>query len=286
MNGKYVIVTGSTSGIGLETARKVAQMGAAVTLISRDAQKLQNTTEQFKQETNNDNIDWIQADLSSIESTKKAAKTFLARHNRLDVLVNNAGAVFLKRQESIDGIEMTVALNHVGVFVLTNELLPLMKETAPETGDGRIINVSSQAHRNAKFNWDDLEGREKYGSFQAYSLSKAMNILHANALARQLEGTGITANSLHPGVVATNIWSIQKGVLGKIANFAKRFMITSEDGAQTNIYLATSADVQGITGKYWMKSKQKAAISLTDEIDMQKRLWKVSEAWIAQSSNS
>lgn len=279
MNGKHVIVTGATSGIGLETARELAKMGAAVTLISRNEQKLQNTTEQFKQETGNNTIDWIQADLSSVESTKQAAETFLARHDRLDVLVNNAGAVFAERRESVDGIEMTIALNHVNYFVLTNALLPLMKATAAGTGDGRIINVSSQAHRNAKFNWDDLEGREKYGSFQAYSLSKAMNVLHANALARRLEGTGITANSLHPGVVATNIWSAQKGILGKIANFAKRFMITSEDGAQTNIHLATSADVKGITGNYWMKSKQEPAIPLTDDVEMQERLWEVSEAW-------
>ncbi len=285
MNGKHVIITGATSGIGLETARAIAHKQAAVTLISRNAQKLADTAAQLSDAAQNRNIDWIQADLSSIASAQAAGQQFLDKHGRLDVLVNNAGAYFSTFQESVDGIEMTIALNHVGPFVLTNTLLPMLKATAVDTGDGRIVNVSSDAHRTTRsINWDDLEGREKFSAFNAYGLSKAMNVLHANALVRRLTGSNVTANSLHPGAVNTNFGNDATGFFGWLMPIAKRFMISVEQGAATNIYLAADPAVKGITGKYWAKSAQKKPTDITLDEAAQEKLWAISEQWVAAAT--
>ena len=278
MKDKVVIVTGSTNGIGEVTALELARKGAEVVLISRSQNKLENTVNTIKSETGNDKVSYIQADLSSIADIRSAAGQFLQSHNRLDVLLNNAGAYFSERKESVDGNEMTMALNHLNYFLLTNLLLDTLKETASETGEARIVNVSSSAHRSGSINFDDFQAQDGYNGFRRYGDSKLMNILFTYELARRLEGTGVTANALHPGFVNTG-FGMNNGGLTKIALdlIQKLVALSPEKGAETNIYLAASPDVEGITGKYWDNKQQKASNSASHNFETQKRLWELSE---------
>ncbi len=278
MKDKVVIVTGSTNGIGEVTALELARKGAEVVLISRSQNKLENTVNTIKSETGNDKVSYIQADLSSIADIRNAAGQFLQSHNRLDVLLNNAGAYFSERKESVDGNEMTMALNHLNYFLLTNLLLDTLKETASETGEARIVNVSSSAHRSGSINFDDFQAQDGYNGFRRYGDSKLMNILFTYELARRLEGTGVTANALHPGFVNTG-FGMNNGGLTKIALdlIQKLVALSPEKGAETNIYLAASPDVEGITGKYWDNKQQKASNSASHNLETQKRLWELSE---------
>ncbi|MDQ7025839.1 MAG: SDR family oxidoreductase [Anaerolineae bacterium] len=279
MNGKVVMVTGATNGIGVVTAVKLAQMGAEVVIVSRNKSKLEDTVRRIKADTGNDAVTYIQADLSSLSDIRKAADTFLNTHNRLDVLVNNAGGVFGQRQETIDGYEMTFALNHLNYFLLTNLLLETIKQTATEQGEARVVNVSSSAHKWGKINFDNLERKRRYNNWLAYSDSKLMNVMFTYELARRLDGTGVTANVLHPGLVNTGFGMSNNGriVTGVLNIYQNLLGKSPNDGAATNIYLASSPEVEGITGKYWVDKKQKRSNSLSYDVETQKRLWEVSE---------
>ncbi|MGJ3238569.1 MAG: SDR family oxidoreductase [Anaerolineae bacterium] len=276
MNGKVVIVTGATNGIGEVTALELARQGAEVVIISRNPAKLERTVNKIQSETGNQQVSAIQADLASIADIRQAAEQFLQTHDRLDVLVNNAGAFFADRQESVDGNEMTLALNHLNYFLLTNLLLDTLKQTASTHGEARVVSVSSGAHNTGKINFDDFQA-EQYSGFGRYSDSKLMNVLFTYELARQLEGTGVTANVLHPGFVDTGfglnneVW--WKGILNGLQNL---FAISPEKGAETMIYLASSPEVTGITGKYWEKKQQKSSSKISYNTEIQKRLWQVS----------
>ena len=274
MKDKTVLITGANSGIGYITTREIAKMGAKVVMLCRSEQRGRDALAKAKQESGSDDIHLLLCDLSSQADIRRAMEQFKLTYDRLDVLVNNAGAIFTKRQESVDGIEMTFAINHLGYYLPTLLLLDMLKESAP----ARIVNVSSGAHETGKFNFDDYNREQNFSSFAAYGESKMANILFTKELARRLEGTGVTVNALHPGFVATN-FAKNTGLLGKLAMtfIAPIVGISPEKGAQTSIYLATSPEVDGVTGEYFAKSKVKKTHAFAQNVEAQKRLWALSE---------
>jgi retinol dehydrogenase-12 len=273
LEGKVCIVTGATSGIGKETARAMARQGGTMILLGRNPDKAIATIEEIKREVEDAKVDYLLADLSSQAEIYRLAEEYKDRYDRLNVLVNNAGAFFLWRQESVDGIEMTFALNHLGYFLLTNLLLDTMINSAP----ARIINVSSGSHLRATINFDDLQGRRRYSGPQAYGQSKLANVLFTYELARRLEGTGVTVNALHPGFVATNIGSNNGWIVRALRPLMNLRALSVEQGAETAIYLATSPEVEGVTGKYFFRCQPVPSSSYSCDEALAKRLWGVSE---------
>ncbi len=275
MQGKTCLVTGAASGIGAVTARALAEQGAALVLVDRDEQKGLLTSQQIQQQTGNPAVEFVPADLSSQAEIRQLAQHFKSRYQRLDVLVNNAGAMFAQRQESVDGLEMTFALNYLGYFLLANLLLDTLKASAP----ARIINVSSRSHARAKINFDDLQSRSNYEGLKAYAHSKLAIVLFTYELARRLEGSGVTANTLHPGIVATNFSKNNHGGDG-LAGLAMRLFrfafLSPEQGAQTSIYLATSPQVAGMSGKYFVKCKAVRSAPASYDAATAGRLWQAS----------
>lgn len=251
MVGRLVLVTGGTGGIGKETARGVAAQGATVVIVGRDAERGGAVARALQTATGNHAISYMQADLSHRAGVDRLADEFQARHDRLDVLVNNAGGIFWSRQETADGLEMTFGLNHLSYFHLTHHLLPLLRASAP----ARIINVSSAAHRGATMRFDDLHQVRKYSAWGAYAQSKLANILFTRELARRLAGSGVTANVLHPGFVATN-FGRGGGLIGRLLMpLAQLFAISPEAGAETSIYLATAPELSGVNGRYFVGTR-------------------------------
>jgi NAD(P)-dependent dehydrogenase (short-subunit alcohol dehydrogenase family) len=277
MDGKVCLVTGATNGIGLVTARELAKMGAAVVIVGRNPAKTDSTVHEIKSQTGSSAVDSIVADLSSMAEVRRAAEEFKTRYKRLDVLVNNAGAIFTNRRESVDGYEMTFALNHLSYFLLTNLLLDTLKTSAPS----RVVNVSSDAHRNAKMVFDDLHTRQSYEvGLKAYARSKFANILFTYELARRLAGTGVTANVLHPGAVATGFGHSNGGIVSLAFRLFDRFSITPEKGAETILYLASSPEVEGVTGKFFYKCKPVDSSPASYDEGEARRLWEVSEQMV------
>lgn len=274
MEDKICLVTGATAGIGEVTARELARLGATVVVVSRNAQKCEATVAEIRQTTGNERVSWLAGDLSSQADCHAVAAGFKARHAELHVLVNNAGAYFRQRRESVDGIEMTFALNHLGYFLLTNLLLAELKAGAPS----RIINVSSAAHRSGTLDLADVDSsRGQYRGLAVYGQSKMANILFTEELARRLGGTGVTANSLHPGLVATN-FAVDNGRLGRLARpFLNLFSISAEKGAETTLFLATSREVAGLTGRYLDKKKAVTPSPPAGDPEFARRLWRLSE---------
>lgn len=273
MTGKVCLVTGATSGIGQATAHALARLGTTVIVVGRNPEKGATTVAQINRACDNPNIDCLLADLSSQAAIHQLAQQLKDRYQRLDVLVNNAGAVFMQRQESADGIEMTFALNHLGYFLLTNLLLDVLKASAP----ARIVNVSSELHRKAHLDFDDLQNARRYRGMNAYHQSKLANILFTYELARRLEGTGVTANALSPGLVATNLGMNNRGLSPLMKRFVDRMMgIGPEEGAQTGVYLATSPQVEGVTGEYFVKQEAVQSSPETYNEAIAERLWEVS----------
>jgi retinol dehydrogenase 14 len=269
MNGKTVLITGATNGIGKAAALAFARQGAHVVLTARDPKRGQATLEEIKAATGNPNLELYIADLSKQADVRKLAAEFSAQHQTLDVLLNNAGGVFDTRLTTADGLEMTFALNHLAYFLLTNLLL----ETLKRTPNARIVNVSSSAQGIGKLNFEDLQST-KFSSFAAYSMSKLANVVFTYSLAKRLEGTGVTVNALHPGNVATGFGDNSKsGVMRFIYSVIKRFSITPEGGADTAVYLASSPDVAGKTGGYYEKRALKRSNPVSYEAAMQDRLW-------------
>ena len=280
MNGKRVLVTGATNGVGKVSAIELARMGAEVIVVSRSEQKCQATVNEIKLETGNQNVEYMTADLSSMQAIHKLADEFHTKYDSLDVLLNNAGGFFNSRKESADGYELTLALNHLNYFLLTHLLLPNLKKAAETNGEARIVNVSSGAHEGARqgINFDDIQRNEKYSGFGVYSETKLMNILFTYELARRLEGTNVTVNALHPGFVNTGFGMNNRGVVSFLLGIVQRIFAKSpEQGAETQIYIASSPDVNGVTGKYFdnKKAVQSSAISYDEAV--QTRLWELSE---------
>ena len=275
MRGQIVMVTGANAGIGKITARELARMGAHVIMVARSREKGEAALAEIKSTTGSSQIDLLLADLSSQQSIRQLATDFQARYDKLHVLVNNAGAVFLKRQESADGLEMTFALNHLGYFLLTNLLLDMIKASAP----ARIVNVSSMAHQQGQIDFADLQNQKSYQGFQVYSQSKLANLLFTYELARRLEGSGVTVNALHPGFVASN-FAKNNGFIARLAmNLAKLLRIaqTTDKGAETSIYLASSPEAALVSGRYFDEKKAiRSSHASYNEADA-RQLWQVSE---------
>lgn len=272
MDGKVCMVTGATSGIGKVTARELLRLGAKVVMVGRSQERCDITAEQFRKETGSELVDYLVADLSSQAEVRRLANNFLGRYDRLDVLVNNAGGFFMKRQESVDGIEMTFALNHLNYFLLTHLLLECVQASAP----ARIVNVSSNGHRGARINFDDLQGERIYSGWRAYAQSKLANVLHAYELSRRLDADRVTVNALHPGFVSTRL-ARNNGLVFQLVMPLMRIIARSpEEGARTSVYLASSPQVQGVTGKYFEDSQVVPADPAADDEATAQGLWRVS----------
>jgi NAD(P)-dependent dehydrogenase (short-subunit alcohol dehydrogenase family) len=273
MSGKICLVTGATDGIGKATAQELARMDATVVIVGRNDQKTSQVVEEIRAESGNKNVDALLADLSSQQESRRLAEEFKSKYAHLHVLLNNAGGTFATRQLSVDGIEMTFALNHLAYFLLTNLLLDTMKVSTP----ARIINVSSDAHSRGKIEFDNLQGERSYSSFGPYGNSKLANILFTTELARRLEGMGVTVNALHPGLTSTGFGKNNPGFLMKIMGAVIPLIARSpEKGAETSIYLASSPEVQSITGKFFVDCKVTRPAPQATDSAVAKKLWDVS----------
>jgi retinol dehydrogenase 14 len=273
MGGKVVLITGGTSGIGKAAATALAAIGAEVVVVGRSRERGEGAVEEIRLDSGNEEVSLMVADLSVQVEVRRLAGEFQERHDRLDVLVNNAGLVQSERTETPDGIETTLAINHLAPFLLTNLLLDLLKKSAP----ARIITVSSEAQRWGKMNFDDLQSEKKYRAFPVYGMTKLANIIFTFDLAERLEGTGVTANCIHPGAVNTNFGSNQRSPMSFIFRAFKPFMRSPEQGADTIIYLAASPDVEGMTGKYLSDRKLITASDEAYDEDSRAKLWEISE---------
>jgi NAD(P)-dependent dehydrogenase (short-subunit alcohol dehydrogenase family) len=273
MQGKVCLITGGTNGIGKSAAQALAQMGATVVIVGRNAQKTGQVAADIRLATGSPNVDSLLADLSSQQDIRRLASDFQSRHSRLHVLLNNAGGTYLKRQLSVDGIEMTFALNHLAYFLLTALLLDTLKASAP----ARIISVSSDAHANGKIEFDNLQGERSYSGLGPYGNSKLANILFTRELAHRLEGSGVTANALHPGLTSTGFGRNNPGLLMTIMGVVIPLIARSpEKGAATSVYLASSPEVQCTTGEYFVDSKVAQTAPQAADMAVARRLWDVS----------
>jgi retinol dehydrogenase 12 len=272
MQGKICLVTGATLGIGKETALGLARKGAQVVIVGRDPERTRETAAWIAREPGNSQVDFFVADLSSQAEVRRLANEFKSKYSRLDVLLNNAGALFTRRETTVDGFERTWALNHLAEFLLTQLLLDTLEASAP----ARVVNVASSVHTGGRIAFDDLQGEKKYSGVGAYNQSKLANILFTYALARRLKGKGVTANCLHPGVVATGFGQNTPGLVKTLLGLARPFLITPEKGAATSIYLASSPEVADITGKYFAKCRPIASAKITSDVALQEKLWEVS----------
>ena len=281
MSGKICIVTGANSGIGKETALGLAQMGARVVMVCRNAEKGNAALEEIRRESGSPQVDLLIADMSSQASVRALAEQIQQKYPRLDVLINNAGGAAPAATLSADGIEMTLATNHLGPALLTLLLLPLLKASAPS----RIVNVSSLvAQRPTRLEMNDLQfARRKYSAPAAYAQSKLLMNAFTFELARRLAGTGVTANCLHPGVVATNIWNAdpQPLIVKLILPLVKPFMLNSKQGAAVSLYLATSPEVAQVSGEYFVKSKPAKSNPLSRDPKVMAEVWLWTEKMIA-----
>ncbi len=278
MTGRICLVTGATNGIGKATALALAQMGATVVIVGRNPAKCAAVISEIKHTTGNNAVEAITADLSIMAEVEQAADQFKAKHRTLHVLVNNAGAAFRKRQVTSEGFEMTFALNYLNPYLLTILLLDRLKAGAP----ARIVNVSSAAHKGAHLDFDDLQSEKRNFVRNAYGRSKFATIVFSNELARRLAGTGVTSNALHPGLVHTGFANNMGPVLFHAIDFFMRFAgLTPEQGAQTSVYLATSPEVQEVTGKYWEKCKAVQSDRAAYDEATWTRLWEVSDKMVA-----
>ena len=283
MKGKTCLVTGATAGIGEITARELARKGARVILVGRSPERCAAATGRIRSQTGSSAVESLVADLSSQAEVRRLADEVRGRCDRLDVLVNNAGAMYLDRRESVDGIELTLALNHLSYFLLTNALLDLVKAGSP----ARIVNVASDAHKGASIDFDDLQSRRGYSGWRTYQRSKLANILFTQELARRLEGTGVTVNTLHPGFVRTSFFKDFGGLVGFIMKLGAALVaITPEEGAKTTIYLASSPEVEGVTGRYFVKSRPATSSPQSHDRGAAERLWKVSEELTGQGTTA
>jgi NAD(P)-dependent dehydrogenase (short-subunit alcohol dehydrogenase family) len=273
MINRVCIVTGATSGIGRVTALELARMGAKVVLMARNAERGEETRAAIAAQSRGAEVELIVADFASLAGVRGAAEAFLARHDRLHVLVNNAGIYTGKRELSADGYELTFAVNHLAPFLLTNLLVDALKAA----GSARVVTVASGAHVGAEIPFDDLQAERRYSGFAAYGASKLANILFTYELARRMEGTGITANCLHPGVVGTNFAQNNSGAVALFFRAARPFILTPEQGAQTSIYLAASPEAEGVTGKYYVNRRPRTSSAQSYSREAQARLWAVSE---------
>ena len=270
---RICMVTGATSGIGRETALELARMGLKVVLPVRNMKKGEALLEEIHALTGNGKAVLFECDLESMASIRDFAAAFLKQYDRLDVLINNAGIWDTKRSVSRDGVERVFAVNHLAPFLLTNLLLDAVKASP----GGRIINVSSNAHRAGKMNFSDLEGKKKWNHIRAYSQSKLANILFTRQLSKKLNGSKATANSLHPGFVQTSLFN---GFPGWMMGLISPVMLSTQEGAQTSLYLAASPEVEDINGAYFAKKRIKTPSAAARDDGQAEKLWAVSMEYV------
>lgn len=271
MSGRVCVVTGATAGIGKETALALAKMGATVVILARDAAKASRTADEIESAAPNAKVDVVLADFASLDAVSAAAREIGARYRAVNVLVNNAGLAKKDRTLSADGFELTFAVNHLAPFLFTLEMLPLLEAGAPS----RIVNVASAAEAHGPLDFDDLQSEKNYLGFRVYGKTKLMNVLCTYELARRLATSGVTVNCLHPGAVATDLLRQLPRWLYAIIS---PFLLTPQQGAQTQIFLASSPEVEGVSGKYYTKRKAVRSSLRSYDVEMQKRLWDVSVA--------
>ena len=272
MGGKVALVTGGTSGIGKATAMALAAMGADVIVVGRDRERGERATEEIRAQTGA-KVDLALADLSSQAEVRALAEEFRRRYDRLDVLVNNAGLVQSTRTETVDGLESTFAINHLAPFLLTNLLLDMLKESAPS----RVVTVSSEAERWGNIDLDDLQSKKSYRGFPVYGMTKLANIMFTYELAERLKGTGVTATCMHPGAVNTRFGTSNRGPMTLLFRAFKPFMRTPDQGADTVIWLASSPEVEGLSGRYYSDRKPLEPKKIANDPAARRRLWEESE---------
>lgn len=268
MKGKVIVITGATSGIGAVAARQLAQMGARLVLVARDRRRGEATLESLPKEGGiAHSIHY--GDLSKLAEMKRVAAGIAAAESQIDVLVNNAGAMFAAREVTEDGLEQTFATNHLAYFVLTLGLRERLLASAP----ARVVNTASNAHEGQVLDFDDLQSRRRYSAFKVYGRSKLCNILFTRELARRWTIRGVTANCLHPGFVATRFGDASGGLLSTIIKFGKHFAISPEEGAKTIVYLASSPDVSHLSGEYFYRSRPAMPTAGARDDGAAARLW-------------
>jgi NAD(P)-dependent dehydrogenase (short-subunit alcohol dehydrogenase family) len=274
MADKVCLVTGATSGIGQVTACALAALGAEVFIAGRNQRKAEETVSWIRAETGNSAVRHLLADYADLDQVRELARAFKEQTSRLDVLVNNAGGFFNSRRETPYGVEMTFLVNHLAPFLLTNLLLETLQNSAP----ARIVNVSSNGHRQGTMDFDDLGFERGYFGMNAYGRSKLANVLFSYELARRLDGSQVTANALHPGHVATDMWKTSFPILGPALRWVMGFFaLTPEEGAENTVYLAASPEVEGITGEYYVQLEPAQSSPLSYDEGVARRLWEVSE---------
>ena len=272
LQGRVCLITGANSGIGKATALGLARLGATVVLACRDSERGDVARRDIIEETENPEASVGQVDLASLESVRSFAKAFSEKFPHLHVLVNNAGIYQSRRIVTEDGFESTFAINHLAHFLLTNLLLESLKGSAPS----RIVNVTSEAHRTGHVNFDDLQGERRYWGMKSYPQSKLANVLFTYELARRLKGTEVTANCVHPGTVRTNFGRNSGGFMALAVRIFAPFMLSPEDGAKTVVWLASSPEVEHVTGMYFEKQSERKSTKESYDLNVARRLWEVS----------
>jgi retinol dehydrogenase-14 len=263
MRNKIILITGSTDGIGRQAAVELAALGATVLIHGRNPARGKVVVEEIQTSTGNPKVDLLIADLASLRQVRELAAEIQRRYDRLDVLLNNAGVFMNERKLTEDGFELTYAVNHLAPFLLTNLLLDLLKKSAPS----RIVTVSSVAHTRGRIDFENLQAEKTFGGYYAYALSKLANVLFAYQLARQLEGTTVTSNCLHPGVIGTKLLRAGFNMPGA----------STADGAETLLHLASSPDVEHVTGKYFQNKISISSSPVTYDETLQQKLWMISQ---------
>ncbi len=272
MDDRVCLITGANSGIGKAAAAELVKMGATLVMVCRNREKGEAALAEIKKHSRNNSIELMIADLSSLQAVRQLADEFRRKYSRLNVLINNAGLFNLRRHLTADGYEVTFATNYLSPFLLTNLLLDELKSSTPS----RVINVSSVAHYNGLIDFDDLNAEKGYSGFKAYAQSKLALILFTHQLAKKLDGTGVGVYSLHPGAVATNIWSRPAGPVGFITSVPKLFMASPKKGAETVVYLASFPDPEGASGEYYEKKRVKKSSRESYDSGVAEKLWNTS----------
>lgn len=273
MTGRVCLITGANSGIGKAAAVALARMGATIVMVSRDKARGEAAQAEVKQKSGSDKIELLVADLSSQAAIHQLARDFKSRYDRLHVLLNNAGGMYSPRKVTVDGLELTFALNHLAYFLLTNLLLDEIKAAGTPQRTARIINVSSAAHYNGKMHFEDLQLENNYGEWKAYTQSKLANVMFTYELARRLQGENVTANAVHPGVVRTGFARGNFGFYSLFLRLTRPFQISAEQGAVTPVYLAASPEVEGVSGEYFTDKKSVASSALSYHDEAAGMLW-------------
>jgi len=280
MKDKICVITGANSGIGKETAKALAEMGAHIVMVCRNREKAEAAREEIIRFGGNRKIDLSIADLSSLDDIRQLAEELKTHYDHIDVIIHNAGSTFMKREINADGQEMTFAVNYLAVYYLTLQILPLLKAAK----QGRIVIVSSALEAMGHINWDDINyDRRPYNIINSYAQSKLLLIIFTKELAKRLSDTSITVNALHPGGVATNLGITNNNLFYKLVwKFIGWFMISAKKGAETSVYLASSPEFSAISGKFWSHKKLRKNNPAADAPGAGEKLWKLSEQMITK----